>query len=148
MEENKELLELLQKIEKNSRQQATLSKVSCGLALVAAILCGCTLGLVYNLLPQVMDILPQINAVVTQANTVVSQVQIILSNLEETTVQLSAVDFAGMIQDVNTLVSTAQMSLEQTMGQLNTIDFETLNQAIEDLAKVIEPLSKLMNVFG
>lgn len=141
MEEKNEMLELLQKIEKNSRQQATLTKVICGLALVAAIFCGCTLWLIYTLLPQVQDILPQIN-------TVVTQMQVVLSNLEETTAQLSAVDFSGMIQDVDALVATAQESLEQTMGQLETIDFETLNQAIEDLAKVIEPLSKLMNVFG
>ena len=56
-------------------------------------------------------------------------------------------DFTGMVEDVDTLVTTAQSSLEQTMGKLNSIDFDTLNNAIEDLAKVVEPMSKLMNVF-
>ena len=57
-------------------------------------------------------------------------------------------DFTGMVNNVESLVVTAQESLEQTMSNLNTIDFQTLNQAIEDLSKVVEPMSKLMKVFG
>ena len=34
------------------------------------------------------------------------------------------------------------------MDILIAIDFGTLNKAIEDLAQVVDPLSKLMNVFG
>jgi hypothetical protein len=88
---------------------------------------------VYNVLPQI--------------NTIISQMQIVLGNLETATAQLSVVDFSGMIADVEALVTTAQQSLDQTMNKLNTIDFQTLNKAIEDLARVVEPMSKLMNVF-
>lgn len=133
MEENKELLELLQKIEKANRQQVKLTRVICIFALVAALCCICTVGLVYNVLPQI--------------NTIISQMQIVLGNLETATAQLSVVDFSGMIADVEALVTTAQQSLDQTMNKLNTIDFQTLNKAIDDLAKVVEPMSKLMNVF-
>ena len=112
----------------------------CIFALIAAVCCGCTFGLVYNVLPEITGILPQIG-------TVVSQMQSVLGDLEQATSQLSIVDFTGMVENVETLVTTAQDSLEQTMGKLNAIDFETLNKAIEDLAKVVEPLSKLMNVF-
>ena len=133
MEENKELLELLQKIEKANRQQVKLTRVVCIFALVAALCCICTVGLVYNVLPQI--------------NTIISQMQIVLGNLETATAQLSVVDFSGMSADVEALVTTAQQSLDQTMNKLNTIDFQTLNKAIDDLAKVVEPMSKLMNVF-
>ena len=133
MEENKELLELLQKIEKTNRQQVRLTRVVCIFALVAVLCCICTVGLVYNVLPQI--------------NTIISQMQIVLGNLETATAQLSVVDFSGMIADVEALVTTAQQSLDQTMNKLNTIDFQTLNKAIDDLAKVVEPMSKLMNVF-
>ena len=133
MEENKELLELLQKIEKTNRQQVRLTRVVCIFALVAVLCCICTVGLVYNVLPQI--------------NTIISQMQIVLGNLETATAQLSVVDFSGMIADVEALVTTAQQSLDQTMNKLNTIDFQTLNKAIEDLARVVEPMSKLMNVF-
>ena len=99
-----------------------------------------TFGLVYTILPQITGILPQINGLVVQMQTV-------LTNLENTTSQLAVMDFTGMIHDVDSLVGAAQQSLELTMGKLNTIDFETLNKAIEDLAKIVEPMSKLMNVF-
>ena len=133
MEENKEMLELLQKIEKANRQQVRLTRFVCIFALIAALCCICTVGLVYHVLPQI--------------NTIISQMQIVLGNLEEATAQLSLVDFSGMIGDVDALVTTAQQSLDQTMNKLNTLDIQTLNQAIEDLAKVVEPMSKLMNVF-
>ena len=141
MEENKEMLELLQKIEKANRQQVKLTRLVCIFALIAAVFCGCTFGLVYNVLPEITEILPQISAVASQTQTV-------LSDLEQATRQLSVMDFAGMVENVETLVTTAQESLEQTMGKLNSIDFETLNKAIEDLSKVVEPMSKLMKVFG
>jgi len=140
MEENKELLELIQKIEKANRQQVKLTRLVCIFALIAAVLCGCTFGLVYNVLPEVTKILPQINSVITQ-------MQSVLGNLETATAQLSVMDFSGMVEDVETLVTTARDSLELTMGKLDSIDFNTLNKAIEDLAKVVEPLSKLMNAF-
>jgi len=44
------------------------------------------------------------------------------------------------------LVATGQTSLEQTMEKLNSIDFKTLNQAIADLSKVIEPLAKIASI--
>lgn len=140
MDGNKELLELLQKLEKTNRQQVKYTRMICVFALVAAVFCGCTLGLVYAVLPQITGVLPQISAVA-------SQMQTVLSDLEQATRQLSVMDFTGMVNDVDTLVTTAQSSLEQTMEKLNSIDFEALNKAIEDLAKVVEPMSKLMNVF-
>ena len=141
MEENKELLALLQNIEKANRQQVKLTRLVCIFALIAALCCGCMLWLVYGVLPEVTEILPQVSAVASQMRTV-------LSDLEQATRQLSVMDFTGMVEDVDTLVTTAQSSLEQTMGKLNSIDFETLNKAIEDLSKVVEPMSKLMKVFG
>ena len=141
MEQNMEMIALLQNIEKANRQQVRLTRLVCIFALVAAICCGCTLWLVYSVLPEITEILPQISAVA-------SQMQTVLSDLEQATRQLSVMDFTGMVEDVDTLVTTAQSSLEQTMGKLNSIDFDTLNKAIADLSKVVEPMSKLMKVFG
>ena len=140
MEENKKILDLLQKIEKANRQQVRLTRMVCIFALVAALCCFCTLGLVYHVLPQITEILPQVN-------TVVTQIQVVLGNLETATQQLSVLDFTGMVSNVEDLVTTAQEGLEQTIGKLNSIDFDTLNKAIEDLAQVVEPLSKLTSIF-
>ena len=140
MEENKELLELLQQVEKANRQQVKLTRLSCIFALIAALCCVGTLGLVYSILPQVTGILSQVDGLA-------GQIHVVLGNLEDATNQLSQLDLTGMVSEVEELVTTAQTSLEQTMGKLNTIDFQTLNKAIEDLSKVVEPLSKLTTIF-
>ena len=133
MEQNKEVLELLKEIEKNSRRQARTGKLLCLLVVAMVVCSGVLCGAVLMLLPQV--------------ETVIVQMQGVLGNLEEATGQLASVDFSGMISDVDALVTAAQSSLDQTMNKLDTIDFNTLNKAIGDLAKVVEPMSRLMNVF-
>lgn len=133
MEENKEALELLKQIEKNSHRQARTGKLLC-LLVLAMVLCSAALcGAILMLLPQV--------------ETVIVQMQSVLGNLEEATAQLAAVDFGSMVSGVDTLVATGQQSLNQTMEKLNSIDFKTLNQAIKDLADVVEPLARLTNMF-
>ena len=133
MEERNELLELLQQIQKENRRQARLGALQCFLTAVSLVCCAAVLLLVFQFLPQVDGIL--------------SQVQTVLRDLETATAQLASVDLESMVTDVNILVSTAQQSLDQTMGMVGSIDIDTLNKAIDDLAAVIEPLSKLTSIF-
>ena len=141
MEENRQMAEILEKIEKNSRRQARFAAVQCLLTLVAAAFCGAVFLVVLQVLPQLTQVLPQIS-------TVLNQMQTVLANLETTTEQLAQIDLSGMVTGVDTLVTTAQESLSQTMGKLNTIDFATLNKAIEDLAAVVEPMSRILKAFS
>ena len=141
MDENKQTTELLAQIERNSRRQARFAAVQCLLSLAAAIFCGAAFFLILKLLPQVAQVLPQIG-------TVLDQMQTVLTNLETTTQQLAQIDLSGMVTGVDTLVTTAQEGLNQTMGKLNTIDFATLNKAIEDLAAVVEPMSRILKAFS
>ena len=128
MEQNREMVDLLRQIQKSNRTQTIVCSVICVFALIAS--CCCVM-----LFVKVYDMLPQLSAVFTQLETV-------LANLEQTSRQLAAVDLPSMVQDVDGLVTTGQQSLEQTMEKLNTIDFDTLNQAISDLADVVEPLAR------
>lgn len=140
MEENKEMLELMKRIEKTTRQQLRTGRLMCLLALVGAV-CGiAALALVARMLPQLEEVLPRIQGVLTQMQTV-------LGNLEQTTAQLASIDLQGMVADVDALVATGQVSLEQTMEKLDSIDIDTLNRAIADLSKVIESLAKIANLF-
>lgn len=141
MEENKQMLELLERMEKNSRRQTRLGMIQCAFSLIAAVFCAGVFLLIFRILPQISQILPQID-------TVLSQLQTVLSNLETTTEQLASFDMGGMVSDVDALVVSAQQSLQQTMEKLNTIDLKTLNKAIADLADVVEPLSKVAKMFG
>ena len=133
MEQNREWIELLRQIHKSNRTQTIVSSILCVFALIASICCVMLFAKVYDMLPQL--------------NTVITQMETVLTNLEQTSRQLAVVDFQTMVQDVDALVATGQQSLEQTMEKLNDIDFEALNQAIADLAKVIEPLAKLSSFF-
>ena len=140
MEENREMLELLQKIEASNRKQLLYTRIQCIAALVAV---ACFAG-VYFL---IRDFLPQISAIITEIPGVVAQMESVLGNLEVVITELTTVDFAGVIEGVNALVATGQAGLEETVTKLNAIDFEALNQAIEDLPAVIEPMAKFSKLF-
>lgn len=141
MEENKETLELLRKIERSSRIQIYSGYVRTGLMLVCAVCMAALVVMVFRLMPQ-------INEILAQAQHAFNQVGTVLDYLEQTSYQLSQVDLQGMVSNVDGLVSTGQQSLEASMEKLNGVDFEALNKAIKDLAAVIEPLAKMTKVFG
>lgn len=133
MEENKEIIELLKKLDESSQKRVRLGRILCVLALVAALFCGATFAVVFSLVPQV--------------ETVLTQVQPVLRNLEQTSQQLAALDLEGMVSNVDALVVTGQQTLQQSMEKLDTVDFEALNQAIRDLSAAIEPLAKWGKMF-
>ena len=134
MDQNQEMLELLRKIEKSSRQKNVTNLLLCLFMLAAAVSCVTLCVMVCRLLPQVNDLLGQMETVMT--------------DLEQTVRRLSALDLESMVANANSLAVVAQESLQQTMEKLNTVDFETLNKAIEDLSKVIEPLAKFFGMFN
>ena len=134
MDQNQEMLELLRKIEKSGRQKNVTNILLCLFMLVAAVSCVTLCVMVCRLLPQVNDLLGQMETVMT--------------DLEQTVRRLSALDLESMVANANSLAVVAQESLQQTMEKLNTVDFETLNKAIEDLSKVIEPLAKFFGMFN
>ena len=133
MEESKQILELLQRMDKANRQKVRMGRILCALALAAALCCAATLGVVCSLVPQ--------------ANAVLAQTQSVLGNLETTSRQLAALDLESMVSNVDDLVVSGQKSLEQSMEKLNAVDFDALNKAIEDLSAVIEPMAKFAKMF-
>ena len=159
MEEKKELIELLKKVEESNRQQTRFVKIQCILTAATLLCCLVVFIMVANVLPQ---ILPKLNAVTTQLQTVLSNVEQVTEDLANTDLEsmIQGVDslvgnvdglvgdVGGLVDDVDVLVASGQDSLRKTMDKLNAINFETLNQAIEDLAAVVEPLAKFFNVFN
>lgn len=141
MDEKTEMLELLKKIEESNRKQLLYTRIQC-IAAVAAVACFAGIYIL------IRDFLPQISAIITEIPGVVAQMETVLSNLEIVTKELTAVDFAGMIEGVNALVATGQVGLEETVSKLNSIDFDALNKAIKTLTEVIDPLAKFFKVFG
>ena len=141
MEENKETLELLRKIERSSRMQTYSGYVRTGLMLVCAVCMAVQVVMVFRLMPQ-------INEILAQAQHAFNQVGTVLDYLEQTSYQLSQVDLQGMVSNVDGLVTTGQQSMETTMEKLNGIDFDALNKAIQDLSAVTQSLANVARIFG
>ena len=140
MEQDQKLLELLQQMEKSNRKQVTCARLQLVFSLIAAVCC-------VALLLVGIKILPQLQEATAQAETV-------LQNLETVTTELAQADLSGMVENIDALVTnvdglvgTSQAGVEETMKKINGIDFDALNNAIKDLANVIEPIAKFFNTF-
>lgn len=148
MEENKALHDALEELKSSNRKQALYGKLQCVFTAIAALCCAGVLALVWSLLPMVWDLGAQAETTLTNLDTALAGLETTLTNLEGITDQLAAADLAGMVDGIDGLVATSQKSVEAITGKLSAIDFETLNDAIRDLADVVEPLAKFFNVFN
>ncbi len=131
--EQSELLELMKKLEaenaaqeryaKKQYRMACVSAAASVLALVVVIVC------VAVLMPRVLQTFDQADA--------------ILADLEAVTSQL-AESLPQMIEDLNALVSGSRDGISEAIGKIAAIDIDSLNEAIQDLKTVIEPLARLL----
>ena len=141
MEQNKQMLELLEKMEKTSRRQLLFTQILCGFALAAALFC--IIAMV-----QIRQILPDLEGIIAQMQGVLGNMELAASQLAQLDVQSIVNDVGALVQEVSELTTAAQDSLKQTMTKLDAINFATLNKAIEDLAAVVEPLARFFGAFG
>ena len=63
--------------------------------------------------------------------------------LEQADATLAQAKDMCMIEHIDKLVQANTESLTETVEKLNAVDFEKLAKAIDDLSKVISPLSRL-----
>lgn len=85
----------------------------------------------------------------------IAKVDLVMTDLESTTKQLevvsdqlATVDWVTLTDNINTAAETAQVSMVEAMGTLNDLDIDSLNKAIVDLKKVVEPLANFTSKFG
>ena len=133
MEQNQQVLDLLNKMEANSRKQLVYSRIQCAFCLIAAACCAV-------LLLTVLKLVPQLQALTEQAD-------IVMTNLETVTEELTKLDLEAMVENIDSLVGTSQGGVSSAIEKLEQIDIDTLNEAISDLSDVIEPLAKVANRF-
>ena len=134
MEMNHEMQALMEKIEKSNRQQVNFARIQCIFSVVAAVCCLLLLLTVAKIVPDIRELSGEISGIAAQAETV-------LTNLETVSDELAAADLEGLVTDVDSLVAS---SLEK----ISAIDIETLNIALEHLAKVVERLERVSSFLG
>ena len=139
--EEKDMRELLERLDKSNRQQVKNARLQSVLALLTAL---CFIAFVFA----VVSVVPQFMALSAEVESLLDQAETVLTNLEYVTQELTEVEFAEMVNDVDQLVTSSQEGLEETLEKVNSIDIKKLNDAIDGLSKVVEPMAKLFNVFG
>ena len=139
--EEKDMRELLERLDKSNRQQVKNARLQSVLALLTAL---CFIAFVFV----VVSVVPQFLALSAEVESLLEQAESVMTNLETVTSELAEVDFAEMVNDVDQLVTSSQEGLEETLEKVNSIDIKKLNDAIDGLSKVVEPMAKLFNVFG
>ena len=139
--EEKDMRQLLERLDKSNRQQVKNARLQSFLAVLTAL---CFITFVFA----VVSVVPQFMAFSAEVESLLDQAETVLTNLEYVTQELTEVEFAEMVNDVDQLVTSSQSGLEETLEKVNSIDIEKLNDAIDGLSKVVEPMAKLFNVFG
>lgn len=124
----------LEKLEKNSRQQLLFLKILCGLC-AGILICVLVMTL-------------SIAGVASQVTELADQAKFVMDNLDTVTWELANADIGSMVENMGTLAADSQAIVESAMNKLDAINLEALNQAIEDLADIVEPLANLSNFFG
>jgi len=141
MEMNQQMLEYMEKLEQSNRQQVRFARVQCIFSILAAVCCLLLLLTVAKLVPDIRELSGQISTIAVQAETV-------LTNLETVTEELAAADLTSVVEDVDSLVVTSQEALLEALTKVNSIDIETLNIALEHLAKIVERLERVSSFLG
>lgn len=132
--------QILQQLADSNRKQVRFARIQCIFAILSALFCLLILLGVFQVLPQIQELAVQISSLSAQAETV-------LTNLEVVTEELAQADIAGMVTNVDSLVSSSQSGVEQALVKIEAIDIDALNKAIADLSAVISPLANLINRF-
>jgi len=133
--------QILEKIEKQSRRQLLFTKILCLLCVIMLI---CTLVLTLSITGAVKEIL----TIAQPLQRMADQAGTVMANLDTVAQDLADADLGSMVESVNTLAADSQSVITEAMEKLDTIDIDTLNQAIQDLADVVEPLAKVSKFFG
>ena len=140
--------ELLEKLEKNTRQQLMFTKVLC---LLCAILMVCMLIMAVSIsgvAKEVVTLAQPLQEVAGQVTGITAQAETVMENLDSVAKALAEADLSGMAQNINALTADSQSVVTEAMEKLDTIDIETLNKAIADLADAAELLGKVSRIFG
>ena len=89
----------------------------------------------------------QLGGILEEANTAISEISSLTKQLngilEETQLTELLNNANVLIAESGDALSNALISIDEALGVVNQIDIESLNQAIADLQKVVEPLARL-----
>lgn len=114
-------------------KQHKLTKIIAGM--VAGIFLVVAVGAVV-LVPKAANLLNEAQEILEDTSEAVGELNQIAADLEEA-------DLPGLIRNTQGLISQSSEGVSQSLQKIETLDIDTMNQAIADLASIVEPLAKL-----
>ena len=137
MENNQEIQK---KLEKNSAQQLLFTKILC---VLCALVLVCSLVMMFSVtgaVKELMTLAQPLQELAGEADTIMADLGVVAESLAEA-------DLGSIVENVNMLASESQSAVAGAMKKLDAIDIDMLNQAIRDLADVVEPLAKITRIW-
>ena len=135
MENNNETLDYLKQIRDLNKKRLMWSRVTALLMALFVVLVACVIPSVLNALKVAEDTMLTANDTLEQAQSIMNDMTSTIDTMETT------------LESVTKLVNDSSESLVTAFDNINSIDFEGLNQAIEDLGNVVQPLSNFFKKF-
>lgn len=140
MENNTEILSAINDLlEVNRRQQSLLEKQTRVIRILGVLFACLVLSAVIFL----VTLLPRLSKTIDELNAVAL-------NSQQITQELSQADLDGVINSltdtlnsVQDLVDANSDTVAESLKKLETLDIDTLNQAIDSLYQVVNPLARL-----
>ncbi len=135
--------DLLVELVKSQRKDAEGQRITALCSLLMFVVLSAALLII---VPKVITTLNTVETAVQQTTTLMQQTQ---SAVQQTTTlvdqaQQSLDGIDDMVSNVNQLVEDNTQQVNDAMTNFNSVDFERLNQAIDDLASIVEPLANLL----
>ena len=144
--DNNDEKSLMTELVRNSRRQLFHARVR---TLTSTVTAGAIVICLIAVVPTALRTANQANAVMAQANTIMEQASetITFANaaIESITEMSGAITDMG--ENMDTFITENAESVAAVMAKIEAVDFEGLNNAIEDLGAVIEPLAKFFKKF-
>lgn len=147
MEQNRELILAIQELTEENRKQQALLEKQCRTTRTLGLLLVCLIVVVgtflFIMLPKVTATLKGFDTTLNELNVVVENTQIITEELKTADIEGTIHSLSNTLNSVNGLVEDSADSLTTSLKKLEDLDINTLNKAIQDLYKVVNPLSSL-----
>lgn len=138
MEENRQLTELLEKMEKNEECRNRYARRQFLASVVTAVCCVLILGVGIG---SYVAVVPGLRDALVEIRTVTAD----LSRISE---QLTEADLAGLVEHVDQMAVTSEQGVKEALEKIESIDIDELNRAIKALSDVVTPLARLMGKFS
>ncbi|RHP31226.1 hypothetical protein [Lachnotalea sp. AF33-28] len=130
---NEELYQMMKRMEEANRKQEEYARKQYRMTVIMASAC---VGVLILAVLCVIVLLPRVN-------TIMNDLEVSMTGVKTAAGQLENMDLEKLFADLDSLVSSSEESMSQAMEKLDAIDMDTLNEAIQDLANIVRPLSRL-----